>query len=67
MHGFSPYFQVIFTSRASRADLGFWGYPPTNVAMSTVLRFFSVNVCGVPQPTPMHGFSLNFQDTFTPR
>ena len=35
--------------------------------MATLLIFSGLKVVGVPQPKPLHGFSPNFQDMFTPR
>ena len=35
--------------------------------MATQLKFWGLKSMGVPQPQPVHGFSPNFQDMFTPR
>ena len=35
--------------------------------MATLLDFRVFKFVGVPQPKPLHGFSPNFQDMFTPR
>ena len=46
MYLFSPNFQGMFTSRGSRADLGFGRYQATAVAIATLLRFFGLKLCG---------------------
>ena len=62
-------FHQIFSECLAQEDLElitFWGFPVTTVAMATLLRFSVLNVCGVPQPKPLHRFSPNFQDMFVP-
>ena len=39
----------------------------TTVAMATLIDFWVLKFVGVPQPKPLHEFSPNFQDMFTPR
>ena len=46
LHRFTPNFQGMFIPKESRADLVFWGYPDTTVAMATLLKFFGLKDCG---------------------
>ena len=38
----------------------FWGYPVTNVAMTTLFRFLGFKACWFSQHKPMHEFLPNF-------
>ena len=66
-NGFSPNFQGMFTLRGSRADKVLVGICLPLLPWQHFKDFRVLKFVGVPQPKPLHGFSPNFQDMFTPR
>ena len=64
---FSPNFQDMFTPRGSTADLVLVGTRVPLLPWQHFQDFQVLKFVGGQQTKPLHGFSPNFQDMFTPR